>query len=146
MFKMGLIKEASSDFEMLIHPGLKEPWVYFNFATCLIQLGQPMEPAPPNYHLNEKNALRKKLKNATRQLVQKSFEQVLGEVSFLQVEALGHTGTMNYVKAIEMCNEAMKYAGNDKELVLDSLSLKGICLYRLGHLLEAMRILHLARR
>ena len=53
---------------------------------------------------------------------------------------------MNYVKAIEMCNEAMKYAGSDKELVLDSLSLKGVCLYRLGHLLEAMRILHLARR
>ena len=35
MFKMGLIKEASADFEMLI-PGSKEPWVYFNFATCLI--------------------------------------------------------------------------------------------------------------
>ena len=70
MFKMGLIKEARSDFEMLIHPGLKEPWVYFNLATCLIQLGRPMAPAPPNYHLHEKNSsLRKKLRTATRQLV-----------------------------------------------------------------------------
>ena len=59
---------------------------------------------------------------------------------------MSHQGTENYVRAIEMCKEAMKYAGDDKELEVDALSLQGICLYRLGHLLEATRILHQARR
>ena len=38
MFKFGLIKEATKDFEQLItHPhGMKDPWVYYNLATCLI--------------------------------------------------------------------------------------------------------------
>ena len=38
MFKIGLIKEAAHDFEMLTKklPGKKEAWVYFNLATCYI--------------------------------------------------------------------------------------------------------------
>ena len=38
MFKFGLIREASKDFEQLTqHPhGMRDPWVFYNFATCLI--------------------------------------------------------------------------------------------------------------
>jgi len=46
MFKFGLIKEATKDFEQLTkHPhGMKDPWVFYNLATCLIQMGQPSRP------------------------------------------------------------------------------------------------------
>ena len=148
MFKMGLIKEAASDFGSLIRPGQKEPWVFFNYATCLIQLGKPLEPSPPNYtKANESNSpLTLKLRRAALKKVHECFGEVLGDASFLQEGALIHQGTKNFVQAISNCNSAIKYAGADKELILDSLSLKGICLYRLGHLIEAVRILHLARR
>ena len=49
MFKMGLIKEAATDFESLITAKQKDPWVYFNLATCLISLGKPLDPAPADY-------------------------------------------------------------------------------------------------
>ena len=49
MFKMGLIKEAATDFESLINTKQKDPWVYFNLATCLISLGKPLDPAPADY-------------------------------------------------------------------------------------------------
>ena len=74
------------------------------------------------------------------------YGKVLGDTHFLVEEAVGHKGTNQYVTAIENCNKAISHAGSDKELVLDSLSLKGICFYRLGHILEAVRILHMARR
>ena len=48
MFKMGLIKEAADDFKSLIDDSQKDPWVYFNLATCLISLGKPLDPAPAN--------------------------------------------------------------------------------------------------
>lgn len=43
MFKFGLIKEAEKDFRALTthYQGYKEPWVYYNLATCQIQLGHP---------------------------------------------------------------------------------------------------------
>ena len=46
MFKFGFIQNASKDFERLTkHPhGSKDPWVFYNLATCLIQLGKPEKP------------------------------------------------------------------------------------------------------
>ena len=38
MFKFGLIREAEKDFlQLTMHQwGLKDPWVYYNLATCII--------------------------------------------------------------------------------------------------------------
>ena len=46
MFKFGFIRNASKDFERLTkHPhGSKNAWVFYNLATCLIQLGKPEKP------------------------------------------------------------------------------------------------------
>lgn len=35
--------------------------------------------------------------------------------------------------------------GRDKEIMLDALKLKGICLYRLGELIKSVKVLHKAR-
>ena len=136
---MGLIKEAAEDFDMLIDAKQKEPWVYFNLATCLISLGKPLDPAPENYKV--KNTLSSRRRTVSKTGMQKYFEDVLGDTHFLQSHASSHQGTINFVRAVEMCEQAIKFAGNDQQIVLDSLNLKGVCLYRLGHLLEAMKTL-----
>lgn len=44
MFKFGLVREASQDFESIIkdHPKTKEYWVYFNHAICMMLLEVPV--------------------------------------------------------------------------------------------------------
>lgn len=46
LFKFGLIKDAAEDFDMLTthQHGRRDPWVFYNLATCLIQLGRPNKP------------------------------------------------------------------------------------------------------
>ena len=46
MFKFGLIGQAMKDFESLTtnRSGCKDPWVFFNLATCLIQINYPEKP------------------------------------------------------------------------------------------------------
>ena len=50
MFKIGLIEEASNDFMSLTTemPGKKDAWVYFNLATCFLQMGKPLKPVIDN--------------------------------------------------------------------------------------------------
>ena len=40
-----------------------------------------------------------------------------------------------------MCSEAIKLGGNDQEIVLDALKLKGICWFRLGELGRSVEVL-----
>ena len=65
MFKMGLIKEAATDFESLINAKQKDPWVYFNLATCLISLGKPLDPAPENYKVENTLSSRRRTVSKT---------------------------------------------------------------------------------
>ena len=47
-----------------------------------------------------------------------------------------------------MCSRAYSLGakdGKDKEIMLDALKLKGVCLYRLGELIEAVKVLYKAR-
>ena len=44
-----------------------------------------------------------------------------------------------------MCDKAYQLGGHDKEIMLDSLNLKGICLFRLGELIESVKVLSKAR-
>ena len=47
-----------------------------------------------------------------------------------------------------MCSRAYELGakdGKDKEIMLDALKLKGICLYRLGELIESVKVLYKAR-
>lgn len=53
-------------------------------------------------------------------------------------------GSENYLIAIDMCSRAYELGakdGKDREIMLDSLKLKGVCLYRLGELIEAVKVL-----
>lgn len=43
LFKLGLVNEASSDFEMLIKINPKEPAAFYNLAICYIQTGKYQE-------------------------------------------------------------------------------------------------------
>ena len=103
MFKMGLIKEAATDFESLITAKQKDPWVYFNLATCLISLGKPLDPAPADYK-QKQNSLSSRRKTVSKSQMSKYFEDILGETHYLQVQAHQHQGTINFVRAVEMCN------------------------------------------
>ena len=44
-----------------------------------------------------------------------------------------------------MCKQAIQLGGSDKEIVLDALNLKAICMFRLGQLLESVKVLRQAR-
>ena len=57
-------------------------------------------------------------------------------------------GSENYLTAIKMCTKSYNLGardGKDKDIMLDSLKLKGVCLYRLGELIEAVKVLFKAR-
>ena len=43
--------------------------------------------------------------------------------------------------AIAMCSEAIKLGGNDQEIILDALKLKGVCWFRLGELRRSVEVL-----
>ena len=44
-----------------------------------------------------------------------------------------------------MCDRAYQLSGHDREIMLDSLKLKGMCLFRLGSLIESVKVLYKAR-
>ena len=54
-------------------------------------------------------------------------------------------GTSNYLRATEMCQRAFELGHHDNKIKLDSLNLKGICLFRLGELIESVQVLQKAR-
>lgn len=44
-----------------------------------------------------------------------------------------------------MCEKAVELGGNDHEIKIDALNLQGVCLFRLGNLLGAVKVLFKAR-
>ena len=54
-------------------------------------------------------------------------------------------GIENYNYAIEMCDKAYELGGHDKEIMLDALKLKGMCLFRLGELIKSVKVLYKGR-
>ena len=44
-----------------------------------------------------------------------------------------------------MCDRACQLAGSDKEIMLDALKLKGICLFRLGKLIDSVSSIYKAK-
>ena len=92
LFKFGLIYEAAQEFWSLteIHP--KEAWPFYNFAICLIQLGQPVRQAPKT---------KRERKEPT---------------DVLQLSA-----NKRYEKAIDFCNKAIELSRqSDKQLAIDA--------------------------
>lgn len=55
-------------------------------------------------------------------------------------------GTENYQRAIKNCDKAIEVGGSDKEIIMDAYNLKGICLFRLGSLIDAVKALYKARK
>ena len=45
-----------------------------------------------------------------------------------------------------MTDYAIKLAGSDLEVMMDALTLKSVCLYRLGSLIESVNVMHQSRR
>lgn len=44
------------------------------------------------------------------------------------------------------CDKAIEVSGTDKEIIIDAYNLKGICLFRLGSLIEAVKALYKGRK
>ena len=162
MFKFGFIKEAIKDFDQLTrHPhGMKDPWVFYNLATCLIQIGYPEKPL---YQI-EKEKLekekqkdnRKSIKNIRKSMLMMNRPSLLLANDFMNNVNLyseaplvnvskNQAGIENYNYAIEMCDKAYELGGHDKEIMLDALKLKGMCLFRLGELIKSVKVLYKAR-
>jgi len=134
MFKFGLIRNAKEDFEALtVHPhGCKDPWVFYNLAICLIQLGYPEK---------DQDILEQRKKGivATAKLSRKSTVRSF-EMS-LSKKPRCDKGKEYYTRAAELCDKAYALGRDDKEIIVDAMNLKGICLFRLGNLIEAVKML-----
>lgn len=75
-----------------------------------------------------------------------AYGHIISDVSYLKEKALTDTGTRNYARAIDMCDIAVQLSGLDKEIKHDALCLKGVCLFRMGQLIQAVAALYKARR
>lgn len=60
-------------------------------------------------------------------------------------KSVPNKGRWFYNNAVENCERAYKLGGNDNEIMIDALNLQGICLFRLGKLIESVKVLFKAK-
>ena len=103
MFKFGLIRNAIKDFERLTkHPhGKKDPWVFYNLATCLIQTGKPNKPL---YQQRKEAAIKEQEKEAKREKFAKKLE---ASFNHRKISILGTAGVQMHSDMNEIFQETL---------------------------------------
>lgn len=141
MFKFGLIGDAEKDFRQLTeHPhGKKDPWVFYNLATCMIQSTHPKVKSKADKMLINCSTVLNRSKPVS------IIDRGMGAITAMLKKATINTGRLTYHNASKACKRAVELGGNDEEIKIDALNLQGICEFRLGNLIESVGVLHKAK-